>query len=280
MAFVAAKCTQCGGSLQVDDSKEAGICPFCGTAFITEKVINNYNYHITNNIDTVIVQNSQKLELKERCQGYLEAEDYNVLCEIAYKAIEQYPNEIFFYACYLWAIMRLNQQKIGYIGIQNFNFLLEKAKKFQNHATDWERKVLVAAEEYRSNKSLLIGYASLTTYYQFKYRINYDKAQKLNKKKNVIHILKKLFLSVRSIFLFWIPLILLIGLVIFANVFGNIELGASSPLLYISIAVVLYGAVGVIGTLYGLITTIRENIHFDEPVEETLSDYLNGRIRY
>ena len=43
MPFVAAKCTQCGATIEVDDTKEAGICKYCGTAFITEKAINNYN---------------------------------------------------------------------------------------------------------------------------------------------------------------------------------------------------------------------------------------------
>ncbi len=49
MAFVAAKCTQCGANIEVDDTKDAGICQHCGTAFITEKAINNYNTYITNN---------------------------------------------------------------------------------------------------------------------------------------------------------------------------------------------------------------------------------------
>ncbi|MGY3665393.1 MAG: hypothetical protein ACXAHE_16460 [Roseburia sp. 1XD42-69] len=43
MPLVAAKCTQCGANIEVDDSKEAGICKYCGTAFITEKAITNYN---------------------------------------------------------------------------------------------------------------------------------------------------------------------------------------------------------------------------------------------
>lgn len=49
MPLVAAKCTQCGANIEVDDTKEAGICKYCGTAFITEKAINNYNTYITNN---------------------------------------------------------------------------------------------------------------------------------------------------------------------------------------------------------------------------------------
>lgn len=54
MGFVAAKCTQCGANIEVDDTKEAGICKYCGTAFVTEKAINNY---IINN--TINIQNAQ-----------------------------------------------------------------------------------------------------------------------------------------------------------------------------------------------------------------------------
>lgn len=49
MALVAAKCPQCGANINVDATKDAGICEYCGTAFITEKAINNYNTYITNN---------------------------------------------------------------------------------------------------------------------------------------------------------------------------------------------------------------------------------------
>ena len=51
MGLVNAKCTNCGGILQVDDSKEAAICPFCESAYIVEKAINNYNINITNNVN-------------------------------------------------------------------------------------------------------------------------------------------------------------------------------------------------------------------------------------
>lgn len=43
MALVNAKCTNCGGALQVDDDKEAAICPFCDSAFIVEKAVQNFN---------------------------------------------------------------------------------------------------------------------------------------------------------------------------------------------------------------------------------------------
>ena len=62
MGLIAAKCTNCGAKIEVDESKEAGICPHCGTAFITEKVINNYN--VTNNyhIEKQVIYNEQKYD--------------------------------------------------------------------------------------------------------------------------------------------------------------------------------------------------------------------------
>ena len=51
MALVAAICTQCGANIEVDNSKDAGICQHCGTAFITEKAINNYITNISNNLN-------------------------------------------------------------------------------------------------------------------------------------------------------------------------------------------------------------------------------------
>lgn len=47
MPLVNAKCPNCGGTLQVDSGKDAAICPYCGSAFIVEKAINNYNVSYT-----------------------------------------------------------------------------------------------------------------------------------------------------------------------------------------------------------------------------------------
>lgn len=42
MPLVNAKCTNCGATLSVDNTKDALICQFCGSAFVVEKAINNY----------------------------------------------------------------------------------------------------------------------------------------------------------------------------------------------------------------------------------------------
>jgi len=61
MGLVPAICTQCGASIEVNASQEAGICPNCNTAFVTEKVIANINISTTienativENVDSVL----------------------------------------------------------------------------------------------------------------------------------------------------------------------------------------------------------------------------------
>ena len=53
MPLIVARCTNCGGDIQVDSKKDAQICKYCDTAFIVEKAINNYN--ISNNITASVV---------------------------------------------------------------------------------------------------------------------------------------------------------------------------------------------------------------------------------
>ena len=70
MPLVPAVCTQCGAPIEVDNAKEAGICPHCGTAFITEKAINNYiTQHVSStSVNQTIVKNiygSEKTEAEE-----------------------------------------------------------------------------------------------------------------------------------------------------------------------------------------------------------------------
>jgi DNA-directed RNA polymerase subunit RPC12/RpoP len=68
MPLVPAKCTNCGANIEIDNAKEAGICSHCGTAFVTQKAINNYvnDYHITQNI-TKHIYGKEKSE----CEDFL-----------------------------------------------------------------------------------------------------------------------------------------------------------------------------------------------------------------
>ena len=70
MAFVAAKCTQCNAALEVDPSKEAAVCPFCGTAFITEKAI---HHHHTTNVTNIGTLHADKVQLGDSADEELRA---------------------------------------------------------------------------------------------------------------------------------------------------------------------------------------------------------------
>jgi hypothetical protein len=65
MSLIAAKCPNCGANVQVDESKESGICIHCNTSFITEKAINNYNTYVSNTNTTNVVKNIYGNEKRE-----------------------------------------------------------------------------------------------------------------------------------------------------------------------------------------------------------------------
>ena len=57
MPLVPAKCTNCGATLQVDDSRHQFICRYCGSSFLVEKAIANYitTNNVTNNIHAEVI---------------------------------------------------------------------------------------------------------------------------------------------------------------------------------------------------------------------------------
>ena len=98
MPLVNAKCTNCGGTLSVDASKDAAICDFCGSPFIVEKAIQNYNYHITNNItaQNVIIAGKGEMEkerLLQNAKTQLEFKDYATARSIFQEVSTDYPDD-------------------------------------------------------------------------------------------------------------------------------------------------------------------------------------------
>lgn len=49
--LVPGTCTNCGASLQVDPSLQAAICPACGTPYIVQQAINNFNINSSGSIN-------------------------------------------------------------------------------------------------------------------------------------------------------------------------------------------------------------------------------------
>lgn len=96
MALVPAKCTQCGGQVEVDDSKEAGICKHCGMPFITEKAITNYVTNVTNvDNSTNIYIGSEKSIQKyvNELDAYEKLEEDENIAMHATELMEKHPSE-------------------------------------------------------------------------------------------------------------------------------------------------------------------------------------------
>lgn len=90
MSLVAAICTQCGAQIEVDDSKEAGICKHCGTAFITEKVIKNYSINVSN--ATINVGGANVENLLKMAQNAADASNLSEAVEYYKRVLEIDPN--------------------------------------------------------------------------------------------------------------------------------------------------------------------------------------------
>lgn len=90
MPLVAAQCTNCGAALQVDNAKEAAVCQYCGSAFIVEKAIHNYEINNTYQIENanIIVNDetsfAKRMEAAEEYLYKLQEYDaaYKIFCEI------------------------------------------------------------------------------------------------------------------------------------------------------------------------------------------------------
>lgn len=92
MPIVSAVCPSCGGQLEVDNSKDAGICQFCGNAFITEKAVNNYHIKYEVKADTVIMNSKTSMEdLLERESVYLKISDIPHLEQLYEDMSKLYP---------------------------------------------------------------------------------------------------------------------------------------------------------------------------------------------
>lgn len=100
MSLVAAKCPNCGANIEVEMDSKAGICKYCGTAFITQEAIVNFNNtivnNITNNIGTqnVTVSNGDFESIMKTAMESMEIEDYKSALNHFTKASELNPDDV------------------------------------------------------------------------------------------------------------------------------------------------------------------------------------------
>ena len=70
MSFVAAKCPQCGGDLQLDSEKETGFCMHCGSKIIIQEAIRAVRVDNSHMVETWMKMGRSALEAKNNGEAY------------------------------------------------------------------------------------------------------------------------------------------------------------------------------------------------------------------
>ncbi|MDO4747551.1 MAG: hypothetical protein Q4A12_00075 [Eubacteriales bacterium] len=98
MPLVNAKCTNCGATLEVDNTQVTSVCGYCGSAYFVEQAIQNYNYYVTNNInaENVIISgkgDAEKERLIKNANVNERFGDYEKAFQIYREITNDYPDE-------------------------------------------------------------------------------------------------------------------------------------------------------------------------------------------
>jgi hypothetical protein len=79
MEFVAAKCPQCGGELQLDPMIETGFCMHCGSKIIVQEAIRSVRIDNTQMVSTWMIMGDRATEAGNHQEAY---EYYTKICEV------------------------------------------------------------------------------------------------------------------------------------------------------------------------------------------------------
>lgn len=162
MALVPAICTQCGAKIEVDDTHEAGVCKYCGTAFVTEKAINQYTTYITTNNNfagaNINIVGGNIDNLVKMAENAIEAGNGKEAVEYANRALEINPE-----SSKAWLLKMKAIEYIGTVG----NPQVSEAISYGDNAIKYaEDKENITAEVYnyyinRATSLMLIAISKL-----------------------------------------------------------------------------------------------------------------------
>lgn len=134
MPFTPAKCTNCGADLEVDASKEAAICPYCQTAYIVEKAINNYNQTNTvyaNKVDISAKGDAEKERLLKNAETYKKLGNISEAKRILESVTKDYPDD--YRGWYGLATIEVNEY---------YNYIDSELLKYRNRSDSDDRYAL------------------------------------------------------------------------------------------------------------------------------------------
>ena len=139
MSLIDLKCTNCGGVLKGDPNQDAMICPHCGSAFIVQNAINNYNntYNVVNNINAnvVNVKSQDATTIIKRAFIVLENKDFEYAEKLFNDALIIEPENGDAYLGLLLAengVSDIENLEIGIYGCENAQDFFTKNKSLEN----------------------------------------------------------------------------------------------------------------------------------------------------
>ena len=160
--MIAAKCTNCGANIQVDETKEAGICESCGTAFVTEKAINNYNTYITTNNDfsgaNINVTGASVDNLIKMAENAIEAGNGKEAIDYANRALEINPE-----SSKSWLLKMKAIEYIGTVGNPQVTEAISYGDNAIKYSDDKDKTIAEVYDYYinRANALMLIAISNL-----------------------------------------------------------------------------------------------------------------------
>jgi|GEM_PF-1593454 len=186
MALVAAKCTQCGAAIEVEDTKDAGICNFCGTAFITQKVINEYHTHVTKHITKNVfgIEGKSADDFCDKGDTFVKLEDWKNGEDAYEQATKLQPSN---YRGWFGLVKVCTKGFTNYFDYEHIKYL----KKASAVAGDDEKKIIdttyVKYQQVQSKhmSELLAQYLSKVEYANQKF----DSAVKIEKNIRLMYLL-------------------------------------------------------------------------------------------
>ena len=189
MPLIQARCSNCDGEIEIDSDKMAGKCKHCGTLYITEEVINNYNtvnqYHTTQHI-TKNIYGNDSLDAEDYIKNgevFISLEDY-LKAEIAFNnAINQNPAD---WRGWFGIVKTKTSNFTDYDDISHLEYL-KKAKKVANKKQQLEIELLY--KDYQRIKKIKdSGHSEKYINYKEK---NGEKLQKYQQKQQLKYLEEK-----------------------------------------------------------------------------------------
>ncbi len=150
MPLVKAQCTNCPGILDVDPSLKSAVCPYCGTTYIVEKAIQNYQFHIGNvqnmYAETVRLGDSTADELFKSGEAFMKFREYeNAIGKFKHLS-DECPHDVRGW----WGLIRAYTEDLS--------ILPDSSRCTVGTLVEYFKKVSIVSENPEEMETLFAGY--------------------------------------------------------------------------------------------------------------------------